>query len=236
MEVQVNSHQTNRVNMIESVLSYLALNKTYITESAGLTESMEKVQELIEAIWLKNAEKNGASTGKTAKKKNSGSALEKQTFKIAAGLFLWAKKNKDIEMKKFADLKVSQYEGLRDAEKISKAKAIFGASSGKDLLFAKIKPADIEKLNELANEHKNDIASVSIGASKRVAAGQTLDQMIDETMTILKEEFDKYMLQYSDDYPEFYKGYKSARVIWDKGGRQNHNETEVQSLVKVQAG
>ena len=69
--------QTNRSNMIESVQSYLALHADTIADPAGLTTSIQKLTELMEAIWVKDNEKNVATNGKTAKKKDSGSALER---------------------------------------------------------------------------------------------------------------------------------------------------------------
>jgi len=227
----MNIHQTNRSNMIESVLSYLALHVSIISGSTGLSESIAKLKTLIEAIWVKDNEKKGATTGKVDKKRNSQSVLEKQTLHIAAALFLWGKKNNDMEIKKLAELKKSDFGKLRDADKINKAKAIYNAATGKDLSFAKVAEADITKLNDIANEYKNDIANVSTAASKRIAAGQTLDQMLDEAVNLLKEEIDKYLIQFEDESPEFYAGYKAARVIWDKGGKQNNNGT-VQTTIR----
>lgn len=231
----MNIHQTNRSNMIEAVLSYLTLHSETITQSTGLAGPLRKVKDLMEAIWVKSNEKSAATNGKTAKKRDSGNALEKQTVKIAAALFLWAKQNNNYEVKQLSKLTKSGFEQLRDAERINRAKAIYNATKGKDLLFANVIETDIELLNTLANEHKQDIANVSLGATKRIAAGQTLDQMLDEAVTILNEEFDKYLLIYEDSKPEFYKGYKAARVIWDKGGKQvNNNVTETQAAVKSQ--
>jgi hypothetical protein len=218
--------------MIESVLSYLLLHAESIAESTGLTISIQKLNELIEAIWVKDNEKNVATNGKTAKKKDSGSALEKQVLKIAAGLYLWGKRNNNFEVKQLTDITKSDFKMLRDAEKINKAKAIYKSAKGLDLAFAKIKPEDVEKLNQLAEEHKQDIGDVSNGAKKRIAAGQTLDQMIDEAVTLLSEEFDRYMKIYEQEKPELGAGYKAARVIWDKGGARQSNNGEEQAAVK----
>ncbi|HVO76240.1 MAG TPA: hypothetical protein VMT35_19615, partial [Ignavibacteriaceae bacterium] len=232
----MNIIQTNRSNMMESVLSYLLLYGETIADPNGLTKSIQKLTELMEAIWVKDNEKNGATNGKTAKKRDSGSSLINQVLKIAAGLYLWAKRNNNFEVKHLTDFPKSEYVKLRDVEKINKAKAIYKSAHGIDLNFAKIKPEEIEKLNQLAEEHKQDIGDVSNGATKRIAAGQTLDQMIDEAMNLLNEEFDKYLLIYKQDKPEMYAGYKAARVIWDKGGgRQTNGNGADQAAEKTHA-
>jgi len=213
--------------MIEAVLAYLDLHTPDVTESAGLVEAVDKVKELTEAIWVKDNEKTGFSNGKRTRKENSEQALIKQVMKISSALFLWAKKNNNTEIKELADLTKSHFTKQRDAEKVNVAKAVFGAANGKDLAFAKVPAAEITKLDTLADEFKKDIAGISSGASKRVAAGQSLESMIDEAMEMLNEEFDKYMLQYSEDKPEFYNGYKAARVIWDKGGKQKEEQPTV---------
>jgi len=213
--------------MIDAVLAYLDLHASEISEASGFGEAITQVQDLAEAIWVKDNEKTVHTSGKYTKKKNSGEALAKQVLKISAGLFLWAKKNNNTELKELADITKSRFVQLRDAEKFNVAKSIFGAATGKDMAFAKVTPADITKLDTLADDFKKDIAGMSSGASKRIAAGESLESMINEAMEIVKEDFDKYMLQYAEDKPEFYTGYKSARVIWDKGGKQKEEQPAV---------
>ena len=213
--------QSNRVNMIEAVLSYLIVNTAVTAAAAGLTEAADKVKELLEAIWIKDAEKQKATTGKSDKKKKTGELLITQAVKVANGLFLWSKKNENIEMKKFSAVTRSHFGKKRDAEKINFAKALCSAAAGKDMIFAGVKEAEVTKLGDLANEFKRDIAGLSTGAANRIAAGQTIDDMINETMTLLKEDLDKYMQIHSNENPEQYNGYKAARVVWYKGVRHN---------------
>ncbi|HSR16669.1 MAG TPA: hypothetical protein VLM39_01155, partial [Ignavibacteriaceae bacterium] len=106
------------------------------------------------------------------------------------------------------------------------AKALCSAAAGKDMIFAGVKETDVTKLGSLANEFKSDIAGLSTGAAKRIAAGQTIDDMINETTTLLKEDLDKYMQIYSDENPELYNGHKAARVVWYKGVRHNGEASE----------
>jgi hypothetical protein len=213
--------QSNRVNMIEAVLSYLIVNTAAAGAAAGLTEAMDKIKELLEAIWVKDTEKQKATTGKSVKKKKTKELLCIQAVKVADGLFLWSKKNENIEMKAFSSVTRSHYSKKRDAHKINFAKALCSAAAGKDMNFAGVKEADVTKLSDLANEFKKDIGGLSTGAANRIAVGHTLDQIINETMNQLKEDLDKYMQIYSDENPELYSGYKAARVLWDKGVRHN---------------
>jgi hypothetical protein len=215
----MNLKQINRLNMIEAVIAYLSFYTEYIAESTGLGETLEKVKTLADAIRAKDNEKSGATTGKSIKKKNSGKELRKQVIKISSALFIWAKKNNEEEIKALASISKSEFKQKRDADKVNTAKAIFNAANGKDLAFAKVTVEDITRLDTLADEFKDNIVGLSSGASKRAAAGQSLDDMVDEAMKILNEEMDKYMIQFSEEQSEFYNGYKSARVIWDKGGR-----------------
>ena len=141
-------------------------------------------------------------------------------LKISSGLFLWASKNNDTEVKEISAISKSQFLRQRDAEKLNTAKRIYDAANGKDLAFAMITAVDITKLDELITGFKTDIDNFSSGKSKGIAAGKSLDEMLNETISIIKDEMDKYMIQFESTLPEFYNGYKSSRVIWDKGGRQ----------------
>ena len=220
----MNIKQTNRANMIDAVIAFLDQHNGKVAESTGFVEAVDQVKELAEAISLKDNEKNGHSNGKTTKNDLSEKALVKHVLKISHALFLWAKKNNNIEIKDLATITKSSFLKLRDKEKVNVAIAIYEAANGKDLAFSKINAAAITQLNTLATQYKNDIAGVSTGANNRIAAGQSLESMLDEAALLLSEECDKYMFQYIDENEEFYNGYKSARVIWDKGGSKNGND------------
>ncbi|HVO75494.1 MAG TPA: hypothetical protein VMT35_15800 [Ignavibacteriaceae bacterium] len=231
----MNIYQTNRCNMMDAVLSYLTLNAAAISKSTGLTEAIDKLTVLMEAIWVKDNEKSGAKAGKSDKKNSSKESLEQQTLDIAAGLFLWGKRNKSPEIKALAEMKKSDFTRLRDAVKITKAKAIFNAAAGKDLSFADITEEDIVNLGKAADDFKKNIGDISTAAASKIGAGITLDQMIDEAIKLMNEDFDKYMKHYETKNLQLYASYKAARVIHDKGGKQA-NHTEIPQTAAAQAG
>ena len=211
----MNNKLTNRFNMIEAVNAYLTLYPDKVAESADFQAALANLKQLAGDIRIKDNEKNIAVTGKRIKKNNSAEELTNQVMKVATALFLYGKKNNDTQIIALADFSRSDFKKNRDTEKVNAAMAIYNTASGKDLAFAKVAPEDITKLSELAGKLKDDIADLSSGASKRAAAGQSLEDKMVQALTIINEEMDKYMLQYSEEDPEFYNGYKSARVIWD---------------------
>ncbi|MCX6149223.1 MAG: hypothetical protein NTX22_01720 [Ignavibacteriales bacterium] len=228
----MNIKQTNKVNMFERVAAYLALFKTKIVYSTAFQEAINSLEELTEAIWAKDNEKSGATSGKIDTKTQSGAALVTQTLKVTAALFLWGKKNKNDEIKALAGIKKSEFNGLRDAQKVNKAKAIYEAAKDKDLTFAGVEAADINQLNTIADEFKGGITDIGSGASKRISAGVSLDEMITQGDTAIKEDIDNFMQAYVDKNPEFYTGYKAARVIYDKGGKHKTQESEKAEEIK----
>ncbi len=157
---------------------------------------------------------------KQLKRGCTGEELTKHLLKISSGLFLWASKNNDTEVKEISAISKSQFLRQRDAEKLNTAKRIYDAANGKDLVFAMVTAEDITKLDELITGFKTDIDNFTSGKSKGIAAGKSLDELLNETLSIIKDEMDRYMMQFESTLPEFYNGYKSSRVIWDKGGRQ----------------
>ena len=108
----------------------------------------------------------------------------------------------------------------RDTDKLNIAKRIYDAANGKDLAFTTVTAEDITKLDELITGFKTDIDNFNSSKSKSIAAGKSLDDLLNEALSIIKDELDRYMMQFEFELPEFYNGYKSSRVIWDKGGRQ----------------
>ena len=216
----MNQRQTNRLNMIESVAAYLSANSENVSQAAGLGEALDRVKALAGDIRSKANEKVNSTTGKTTRKRLSGEELTKQLLKVSSGLFLWASKNNDTEAKEISSLSKSEFTRQRDAEKLNTAKRIYDAANGKDLAFAMVTAEDISKLDELITAFKTDIDNFNSGKSKGIAAGKSLDELLNETIGIIKDEMDKYMIQFEFTLPEFYNGYKSSRVIWDKGGRQ----------------
>jgi hypothetical protein len=225
----MNNKLTNRFNMIEAVNAYLSLYPDKVAESEDFQAALANLKQLAGDIRIKDNEKNGAVTGKQIKKMNAVEELTNQVMKIATALFLFGKKNNDAEITALAGFSRSDFKKHRDTEKVNAAVAIYNAANGKDLAFAKVTPEDITKLNELADKLKDDIADLSSGSSKRAAAVQSLDDMVTDALAILREELDKYMLQYSEEDQEFYNGYKSARVIWDTRARHPEEVPEEQT-------
>ena len=228
----MNQRQTNRLNMIESMTAYLTANSTIVSGPAGFGESLDKVKTLASDIRTKENEKSNATTGKTSKKRQSGDELAKQLLKVSAALFLWASKNNNTEIKEIASINKSIFNRLRDADKLNTAKRIYDAANGKDLAFTAVTADDVTQLDTLVTAFKNDIDNFNSGKSKSIAARKSLNEMLDEAVNIIKDELDKYMMQFEISQSEFYNGYKSARVVWDKGGRQKV-EAPVEETVSI---
>ncbi len=221
----MNLKQGNRVNMFERVFAYLNIFLTKLIFPAAFVEAIGNLEDLIEAIWVKDNEKAGATGGKADKKAKSGASLVTQTLKVAAALFLWAKKNKNDEIKALAGIKKSEFNSLRDAQKVNRAKAIYEAAKDKDLTFAGVEATDITQLNIIADEFRSNITDLGSSAAKRIGAGASLDDLIVQADTLIKEDIDRFVLPFADKNPEFYLGYKAARVIYDKGGKHKVEET-----------
>ena len=216
--------QSNRLSMIEAVTAYLSLYPEHLAESTDFAAALDLVKDLADDIRAKDNQKSGATAGKSNKKSNTAKQLMDKLLIISSALFLWAQKNNDHEITVLANISKSDFKRARDNEKVNKAVAIYEAANGKDLAFANVTAEDITSLNTLAGEFRNALSDLHSGTSIRAAAGESLTEMMNQALRIIKEQLDKFMIGYSISDPEFYSGYKSARAIWDKRGRRKEEE------------
>jgi hypothetical protein len=145
---------------------------------------------------------------------------------VSAALYLWAKKNNNVETAAIANIRRSDFNRARDNDKVNKAVAIYEAAGGKDLAFADVTPEDITSLNTLANDFRKNISDLHSGTSLRAAAGESVEEMINTALKVLKEQLDKFMIKFSVTDPEFYSGYRSARVILNRKGTRKEEEPQ----------
>jgi hypothetical protein len=78
-----------------------------------------------------------------------------------------------------------------------------------------INQANITELNTTMDQYSALIGKPRSVNNAKYVAIEAIEDLIDEGNRLLREKMDKIMPMFQENYPEFYNGYKRARVIVD---------------------
>ena len=213
--------QENKRTMYESILALLTANAAKTATVPAFVASETSFRDVVSQIAGKSLEYNQATAGKLDAKRSAGDALISATLAMAAGVFAFARKQKDAEMKAKADVGASQLRFMRDTELITQANAILG------LITANLQSlADFGITQARATDYQSKIAvfTAALGSressvAERAGARTSLADLFKQADDILREELDQLMELLRASEPQFYTEYFTARVIKDLGLR-----------------
>ena len=221
----MNISDREKEDMIDKTHQYLLANPDIVNSITALPAKVTRLGELDIAILAKDRDKASKTEGKSDKKNQLETRLCDLLFSVANGLYAFAVDEDNVEIKAAAKLTQSKIKNLRDINLYNTAIKIAGLANGKDLTTYSIANADVTNLRDAAEDFKKASADIAKSIAERVGAKKSLKQLFDEAMALLTDEIDPIINTQITKKPEFYNGYKAARVIWNQGGRSS-NEPE----------
>lgn len=85
--------------------------------------------------------------------------------------------------------------------------------------------ADVTALDALRAKFHGVKSAPRMAIAGRKGEPDTIPGLISSTTSILRNRLDKQMTKFKKSHPEFYAGYRTARVIVDRGGRSGPEQT-----------
>lgn len=216
----------NFLRTLQAVNAVLKKNQGKIESLAALVamctlfdQSLEEVEDL-----LKVAPSDPELA--TESKNLTRTALEVETLEMALALLAIANGNKNMELHRFSNTNESKLSHCKEQELVTYCKQL--ATEAKKhlekLAGFNLKMENIQKLEQLTTEFNNQISVPRIKIGERKAANQNLEQAINRTMDILRDQLDIQMEVIKRSEPELYSEYKTARQVVSLGTRHKKDE------------
>lgn len=219
----------NKLMMYKAVLDYLKSVSDRWSQVADLVADVGAMEALVDEIDQTNRHASGDIRGKTDQKDVEQKKVIGMANRIAFSLAAMAARtgNNDLLMK--TDFPVSHLEKQRDLEQANTADEM--ASLAREhleaLASANITEADVVALEEQTQRYRACLPANRVSVAERKAANKKLKGLFVKADQLLKKQIDKLALGVASTDPEFYEGYKNARIIVDYGTR--HEQTAGQS-------
>jgi hypothetical protein len=215
----MNISDREKEDMIDKTHEYLLANPVIVNSITALPAKVTRLGELDIAILAKDRDKKSKTEGKSDKKKLEETRLGDLLFSVANGLYAFAVDDDNEEIKATAKLTRSKIKNLADIDLYNTAVTIAELAEGRDLTGYSITSTDVTDLKGAAENFKKASADIAKSVAERVGAKKSLKQLFDEAIVLLTDEIDPVINTQITKQPEFYNGYKAARVIWNQGSR-----------------
>jgi hypothetical protein len=209
--------EKNKFSMYLSTESILDNYQTDITSRQMLKESADKFTNITKEIREKDNKYLNVKKGSTAGKDSAKDALIEELMVKVGALHILARKLGDDNLKEITDVTRSDLRELRDPELLLKAGMIHEHFKDyiEDLKKNGITDQSLIELEKAVSNYEDAINKKDAKQAESKTSRKDLSELFELADDILKNELDRSMEFVKKDNPEFYKNYKSARLIKD---------------------
>lgn len=212
--------------MYESVRAYLERNPLAFSDNEEFMYHYNDLVELLNRIGAREDKQLKATTGKVKDKTISRRKATNATLAIAGALYAYARKTGDVPLMESVNLTRAKLNRFRDANLAIELNSIRDkADQYKDhLIKFGITAEKLTGYSAIILNYINSFGAKVHGVATRTSTIGSLGNAMNEASDLLKA-IDKLMENYSESDPEFYSGYKAARVVKNLGVRYKTNES-----------
>ncbi len=206
--------------MFTGVRAYLDDHSTGYTDNEEFTEHVNTFKSILHNIEATENERSKATTGKVRNKAEMRKAATDFGLAVAGAIYSYAKKKGDILLMESVNYKISHLNKYRDAGLVIELTSIrdIAARFPEDLAKYGITADKFEEFESKIAQYKDAIGAKNTGTATKSGAKKTMQTMFKEADSIV-DSIDRLMNNFRIADPDFYAGYKSARVIKDLGYR-----------------
>lgn len=218
----MNKQLENKRTMYEGLLAALRGNSEAVGGVGGFAESVAAFGQLLDSINAKAKEVDHASAGKTDAKADAEEALVEQLVKVSSALTIYARRQKDAELRKKVFLPESEFRRARDTELVTMGSGILALveEHATGLAGLGIPAEEVTKLGTRLETYRAALGNRESGVAQRVGARAALDELFAQADEMIREELDQFAELARGAFPQFYEEYHSARMIKDLGMRR----------------
>jgi hypothetical protein len=209
--------EENKYSMYKAVKGVLLEDKDTISAIPAFSKVFEEYNQLLEKLSKTEIEYQSVAKGATATKNQFRSELVSKTISIAAALYVFARQNKNEQLKAISRLTPSGLKLMRDLDLAQKATVIFEEAQKhkQTLVDFGIDELEIKELADLDAAYRKALAQQGDKQAQKKAARQRLRELFDEVDEFLKETLDYMIEVVKTENSEFYNKYQIARMIKD---------------------
>lgn len=217
-------NQKNKFTMYESVIAYLGENISIFSPNEEFTDHYNAFKKVVDDIGLREDERSKATTGKTMKKVIARNSVTNQAMAIAGGIYAYAKKSGNVTLQESSNITKSKLAKFRDTGLVIELNSIKDKATGLSDILVKygISSASLSDFADNIENYSIAIGEKATGGASRTSASGSLVTLFKEADSLL-DSFDRMMENYKLSNADFFRGYKSGRVIRDLGARHNVN-------------
>lgn len=216
----MNRDQLNNTGMFNTVSSYMARNNSIWGSIPATTATVLELNTSIGQIGDKLRKQQAPTSGATGDKNEVRGDFEDQILIIADQLSSLAAKNNDQTLGAKVDWNISSLDKLSDDELEATGQTVsaLGTAHLAALADYGLVAADLTALDALVTKFHGVKSDPRLLIAGRKGETDTIPDLIRATKSLLRNQLDKQMTRFKKSQPEFFAGYRAARVIVDRGG------------------
>jgi hypothetical protein len=148
------------------------------------------------------------------------SDFEDKILEIADQLAAYAAAENNMNLAGQVELTLSSLDKMPDSALEETGQRISALTTANMAALADygVTAADVTALNNLVTLFHGVKTAPRTAAAERKSETTTLPDLLTETTSLLRNRLDKLMTKFKKTQPEFYSGYRTARVVVDRGG------------------
>ena len=206
--------------MFSTVSAYMGKNKSIWGGVKAITETVTEVNTRAGRIAAKAGKQQAPTTGAAGEKAQVRINFEEKILEVADQLSALAEKNKDANLAAQVEFSLSSLDKLAEDDLEETGKRVSGLATTNLATLAdyNITKADVTELDNLTTQFHDAKSAPRTAIAGRAGETNTLPDEISALTSVLRNQLDKQMTKFRKTHPEFYAGYRSARVIVDRGG------------------
>ena len=185
-----------------------------------MTETVGEVNSRIGRIGEKAGKQQAPTTGAALDKGQVRTSFEEKILEVADQLSALAEKNKNANLAVQVEFTLSSLDKLADDDLEETGKRVAGLATANLAALAdyNVLQADVTEMDNLTTQFHGVKSAPRTAIAGRAGETNTLPVEISDLTSVLRNRLDKQMTKFRKSHPEFYAGYRSARVIVDRGG------------------
>jgi len=206
--------------MCHTVSSYMGKNQPLWSANIAMNDTVAELDANNGIIADKVRRQQTPTTGAADEKELVKFEFEEKILEIADQLAALAEKNQDANLAAQVELNLSALDKLADDDLEAVGQRVVELATLNQAALAdyEITAADVAELTALKVRFHGVKTAPRTAIAGRAGETGTLPEVLRRQMSLLRNRLDKQMRKFKKGSPEFYAGYRSARVIVDRGG------------------
>ena len=205
--------------MFKTVAGYLDQHNSIWSGMAPLASAAQEFEDMIRAIEAaaQRSEIPGAARGEKAAARDS---LEEVLFLTCSALGVLGHNSRDHELSALTAVSASGLGRLTTEELANRALTVLEKANERktDLVALQVTQANLDELQEAVVRFKALVEKPRMERVNRSTQFASLPDLVRETSGILRERIDRMVNLFSRTHPDFFSGYRIARVVIDRRG------------------